>query len=210
MNNKRTLTKAGGIVSIVAWALNILMCLYLGYIIMVLYAFASASDVDVMGYYSLLIGSTIGSLVVSILLLVYSIKVLKFTKLNCKEFVAKKGTIIFVAVVNILNFIYSIYSMIGVGFDWTSAVSLVIALALLTSAILILIDFSKAQKEANAEKLAEQTAQNIESANQTQTVVDAQVKEESIEDKLEKLNKMKVDGLISEEEYNQMKADLLK
>lgn len=213
MNNKRTLTKAGGIVSIVAWALNILLGAYLlgvlAYFMMV-YSSMGVMDPELQAALLSSVITVIIPLAISIILVVYSIRTLKYSKLDCKEYASKKGTILFVAIVNLLNVVYSIISMIDSGFDWTSVVSILIVLALLASAILILIDFSKAQKEANAEKLAEQTAQNIESANQTQTVVDAQVKEETIEDKLEKLNKMKADGLISEEEYNQMKADLLK
>lgn len=119
-------------------------------------------------------------------------------------------TIIAIAVINILNALYCLFSLIGSAFDWTSAVSIVISLGLLASAVLLIVDFVKCQKEAQSEKLAEKAAANAEQENTTQTVVDVQVKEESVEDKIEKLNKMKADGLITEDEYNQMKSDLLK
>lgn len=34
MNNKRTLSKAGSIVSIVSWSVNILLYIYLGYVLL--------------------------------------------------------------------------------------------------------------------------------------------------------------------------------
>lgn len=211
MNNKRTLSKAGSIVSIVSWSLNILLYIYLGYVLLVLFSLinASGSGADASAVIAL-ISSVVASLAISIALLIYSIRILKFTKLGAKEFVAKKGTIIAIAVINILNALYCLFSLIGSEFDWTSAVSIIIALGLLASAVLLIVDFVKCQKEAQAEELAEKATATAEQENTTQTVVDVQVKEESVEDKLEKLNKMKADGLITEDEYNQMKSDLLK
>lgn len=211
MNNKRTLSKAGSIVSIVSWSINILLYIYLGYVLLVLISLisASGSGADASAVFAL-ISTVVASLAISIVLLIYSIRILKFTKLDAKEFVAKKGTIIAIAVINILNALYGLFSLIGSEFDWTSAVSIVISLGLLASAVLLIVDFVKCQKEAQAEKLAEKAAATAEQENTTQTVVDVQVKEESVEDKIEKLNKMKADGLITEDEYNQMKSDLLK
>lgn len=211
MNNKRTLSKAGSIVSIVSWSLNILLYIYIGYVLLVLISLmnASGSGADASAV-TVLFLSVVASLAISIVLLISSIRILKFTKLDSKEFVAKKRTIIAIAVINILNALYCLFSLIGSEFDWTSAVSIIIALGLLASAVLLIVDFVKCQKEAQAEELAEKTAATAEQENTTQTVVDVQVKEESVEEKLEKLNKMKTDGLITEDEYNQMKSDLLK
>lgn len=211
MNNKRTLSKAGSIVSIISWSLNILLYVYCGYILLVLISLMNSSGAGAdTSAVAVLISSVVASLAISIVLLIFSIRILKFTKLGAKEFVAKQGTIIAIAVVNILNALYCFFSMIGNEFDWTSAVSIVIALGLLASAVLLIVDFVKCKKQAQAEELAEKAAVAAEQENTTQTVVNVQVKEESVEDKLEKLNKMKADGLITEDEYNQMKADLLK
>lgn len=211
MTNKRTLTKAGAIVSIVSWSLNILLGAYLlGVLAYILMAYSSMGVMDAEVQAVLLsTGITvIISLAISIILVVYSVRTLKYSKLDCKEYASKKGTILFVAIVNLLNVVYSIVSMFDSGFDWTSIVSILIVLGLLASAILIIVDFCKNNKELQAQELAEKTAQTEVQAQPE--VVNPEPVEETVEDKLAKLNKMKADGLISEEEYNQMKADLLK
>ena len=211
MANKRTLTKAGAITSIVAWSLNILLGIYvvamLAYVISIAKA-AGQLDESVQAVIITSVASIVVSIGISILLLVFSVKILKFARLDNKEYAAKKGTILFVAIVNLLNVVYSIISMAQDGFDWTGAISILIVLGLLASAILILVDYSKNNKELQAQELAEKAVATEVKAEPE--VVNPAPVEETVEDKLAKLNKMKADGLISEEEYNQMKADLLK
>lgn len=97
MANKRTLTKAGAITSIVAWSLNILLGIYvvamLAYVISIAKA-AGQLDESVQAVIISSVASIVVSIGISILLLVFSVKILKFAKLDNKEYAAKKGTIL--------------------------------------------------------------------------------------------------------------------
>lgn len=213
MENKKTMTKTGSIMSIVAYSINIALLLYSS-IILCLFITAIAgtnpdaeTQVAIQSALLAFLPATLGAVAISIVMIVLCSKILKYSKLSAVEFDRKKGTIIFVICILFLHGVVGLYqSFDGIG-EWTSYINIIISLMLIASGILLTIDFANNSKVANAQIAAEQQAKaaEVEKANAEAKVVES----ETLEDKLEKLNKLKTDGLITEEEYSKMKSDLL-
>lgn len=211
MENKRTLTKTGAILGIVAWSINILSLIFTGFFVML----AIDIMIDINGSLPTTALSSIIELlvtfVISIILIVFSAKSIKIANKDLQTFMKKKQTIMFVAIVNLLNVCYSVFDLIDLFSENGSiddnytlivvAASIIVCLLLLIAGIMMLVDVSKATKELKTL----QTTQAVE-----ETTEQKQVQEEPVEDKLAKLNKMKEDGLISQEEYEKLKAEMLK
>lgn len=205
MENKRTLTKAGSILGIVAWSINILVMSYSLFIVFLFVDISTSLDSEVSSDGLILLFRLIFNIAISIVLIVMSAKTIKASNKDVQTFVSKRSIINFAAVVNIINACYCIYNVICSSFSIIDLIlDIVICALLLVSGILILVDLSKANKllQTLPQSIPEQQVQNTEQQVET--------KSETIEDKLEKLNKMKENGLISEEEYEKLKKDLLK
>lgn len=211
MENKRTLTKTGAILGIVAWSINILSLIFTGFFLLI----AIDILIDINGSLPTSALSSIikhvVAFVISIILIVYSAKSIKIANKDLPSFMKKKQTILFVAIVNLLNVCYNVFDLIDLfsknrEINDTNtlilvASSIIVCLLLLVAGILMLVDVSKATKELNTL----QTTPAVE-----ETTEQKQIQEEPVEDKLAKLNKMKEDGLISQEEYEKLKSEMLK
>ncbi len=210
MENKRKLTKVGSILSIIAWSLNILALIVTG--IFVLFVIATLNELgseDLTSLYSNLI-SLVVSFVISIFLIVYSAKAIKLSNVDLETYMTKKSTILFVAIVNLLNAFYSVIEISKSAKSLTDTIviitfilTILVCVLLLVSGIMILVDYFKANNKLKTLQTTSQNEVNEENSEQ-------KPEEETIEEKLEKFNKMKEDGLISEEEYEKLKSDLLK
>lgn len=206
MENKRKLTKVGSILSIIAWSLNILSLIASGILVLLVFdiLISAGGEIATSAYTSLM--QLIIAFVISILLIVYSAKAISTSNKDLESYMKKKSSILFVAIVNLLNAFYSIIDLTDTLTDngtldtFTIIImvaSIIVCLLLLVSGIMISVDYSRANKE-------------FKSLQTTKVETSEQNNEEPVEEKLEKLNKMRKNGLISEEEYEKLKSDLLK
>lgn len=213
MEKKRNMTKAGGIMAIVAYSVNILLLLYSAFALYIVIAALAGSNPDAETQAAIqvaimsMLPVVLGALAISIVMIVLCSKLLKTTKLSPLDYSKKKGMIIFIIVILFLHGVVGLYQSFAELSEWTNYLNIVISLILIASGILITIDFAKNSKEASAQMVAEQQAKADEIAKANEET--KAVSDESLEDKLEKLNNMKAEGLITEEEYDKMKADLL-
>ncbi|MBR2909588.1 MAG: SHOCT domain-containing protein [Clostridia bacterium] len=214
MEKKRALTFSAGIMNIVAYSIYVILTAYVGYIALITIALiadlggadaelAATATATITG---LLVGC-IFRLVLAIVSIVMSAKLIKISKASVQDYAKAKSKIISVIVINFIIVAYGFISYITSGLDASMLVvsigEILMFVAMLVAAILLIVDIK------NNKKLAEQEqAQIIASASAPATP--APTADDDKLDKLTKLNEMKANGLISDEEYEQMKADLLK
>ena len=201
MNYKRSLSKAAAILNIIINAFNTLIYAYLGYVMYIVAAIAS--NVDTQGNSKLMllpiVLSTVATILISLLsvvIVVLSALTLKNNKLSIIEFNKRKGTHVATLVLTLISIALHLVNIFCSTSSFIGYVSLVV-LSLI--AIFFIIDLSKNKK----------ALKNPELFNE-QNTVEQQPIEQTIEEKIAKLNNMKEQGLISEEQYNSLKQDLLK
>lgn len=201
MNYKRSLSKAAAILNIIINAFNTLIYAYLGYVMYIVAVIASNVDTQSNSKLILLpiILSTVATILISLLsvvIVVLSALTLKNNKLSTIEFNKRKGTHVATLVLTLISIALHLVNVFCSTSIFIGYVSLVI-LGLI--AIFFIIDLSKNKK----------ALKNPELFNE-QNTVEQQPIEQTIEEKIAKLNNMKEQGLISEEQYNSLKQDLLK
>ena len=159
-----------------------------------------------MGY-----GINIGVLIISILFLVIAILSIVFNGVviglwnkTSEEFNKKKGLTITAIVFDFLVVIAAIV-MMCLGSSGLVVLLLVISMLLaIASAVMLLVDLCMENKRCSKQDAAAQVNQVATSNHANLTT------EETVEKKLEKLNAMKEHGVITEEEYNELKKSYIK
>ncbi len=110
---------------------------------------------------------------------------------NEEKFKKKKATIITAIVFNFICAIIAIFSINGEASTASIVFSIIILIGLIVASILDIIDLS-------TKKDVKQVTENTEN------------EDKGISEKIEKLNKLKEEDKITEEEYNSMKEDAIK
>lgn len=159
-----------------------------------------------MGY-----GINIGVLIISILFFVIAILSIVFNGIviglwnkTSEEFNKKKGLTITAIVFDFLVVIAAIVLMC-LGSYGLAVLLLVIAMLLaIASAVMLLVDLCMENKRGSKQDAAAQVNQAVTSNHANLTT------EETVEKKLKKLNAMKEYGVITEEEYNELKKSYIK
>ena len=223
MQRKRSLTLAGSILNIIAYAINIISLLYTAYLVVVIIALANGlggNDASSGIAIGTLIGQIVGGFLISIVMIVLSSMLIRMRKLSAKEFDKKKIIPIFVIVFDFLHFGFGIMSNLkGIiqEFNYLLIISILINICQLVAGILILVDFSKNAKYVK-EEATMALANGANNSEPVQTTAQEQSQSPASENvlsddkikKLEELSKLRNDGLITEEEYQNLKNDLLK
>ena len=219
MEKRRSLSLSAGILNIIAYAIYILLTMFLGYVTFI----AIALIIDLNATASVNIYSIIGSCVVRLILAITSIimsaKIIKLSKASVQDYNAAKSKILSVI---IINFIVVAYGLISYLISGISADLLLISIGeilmfaiMLIVAILLIVDINKNKKLANQEQASiiagSQTTvePTIQPAVQPSLPVEPAAPDDKVE-KLERLNELKANGLISQEEYEKLKADIIK
>ena len=219
MEKRRSLSLSAGILNIIAYAIYILLTMFLGYVTFI----AIALIIDLNATASVNIYSIIGSCVVRLILAIISIvmsaKIIKLSKASVQDYNAAKSKILSVI---IINFIVVAYGLISYLISGISADLLLISIGeilmfaiMLIVAILLIVDINKNKKLANQEQASiiagSQTTvePTIQPAIQPSLPVEPATPDDKVE-KLERLNELKANGLISQEEYEKLKADIIK
>lgn len=234
MKTKRPLTLTAGILTII---LNVIVALATAYLAFLTYLIVSVAigvgsqngqtpDADFMSAIIMLV-ELVAQIVLAIVMIVLSSIMLKNHKLAPADYKKKKGIFIAVAIILFLQTASRIYDVISVLADSTGdnllfvvAYVLIIAVSLM-SAIFIIVDYNKNDKLLAAAELETAnistpqttvTASTTESTPTETPVAPAQEapKAETTEDKLAKLNELKTNGVITEEEFETMKSKLMK
>ncbi len=142
-------------------------------------------------------------LALDIVCLVLSCKCIKISKMSVQDYAAKKGIIASCYIINIILVVFGLISTLMSGISLLSLIDVALWAMLIVAAVFFAIDLKKNQEKVNQEQaqIFAETASSTKSAEE---------KEVSSIDKLDELNKMKADGLISDEEFEKMKKDLMK
>ena len=214
MERKRPITLSAGIVNIVAYAIYIILTGFVAYVALI--SLALINDLGASGAETAAATATIGGMLVAcairlalaIVSIIMSAKLIKLSKASVQDYAAAKGKILSVAIINFIIVAYGLISYLTSGLDTSSLLisvgEILMFVAMLVVAILVIVDFKNNKKLADAEQ-----AQIAAAASQPVEPAATATDDENL-DKLAKLNEMKASGLISDEEYEQMKADLLK
>ncbi len=207
---KKTFTAA--VLNIVAYSIYIVfsavLIFYITVLVMALLE-ASSSDADVaavLGSIATLIGSYVINIILDIICLILSCKCIKISKMSVQDYASKKSIVSALFVMNIIVVCLGVIGTLSSGISWLSLIDLAIWAMLIVSTVFFAIDLKENQKQVQAEQ-----AQVFESvASSTSTSAPEEKKEENVEQKIEELNKMKADGLITDEEFEKLKQDLMK
>lgn len=191
---KRPMTLTAGILGIVSHALMMILSLVsvVGIIAILDLGASSGADPDALaavGIISLIL--IVICVVVGILGLIFNILAVKTWNKSTADYKAKKGKIITAIVFN----------FIGAGVIFIAGniiISVLVMLMLIASAVLLIVDLCLEKKRVPVEAQVQETAK--------ETVA----KKTDLEDRIEKLNNMKDQGLISEEEYQELKKSYIK
>lgn len=115
---------------------------------------------------------------------------------NEEKFNKKKATIITAVVFNFISIIFLFYTFFGGGTPASIAFAVIVFLCVLLANVLILIDLTSGnKKETVVDSVNSGESNNVESVSDT----------DKLGNKLEKLETLKKENKISEEEFNQMK-----
>lgn len=207
---KKTFTAA--VLNIVTYSIQIVFsAVLMFYIIVLVMALLEASNSDadaaaVLGSIVTLIGSYVINIILDIICLILSCKCIKISKMSVQDYASKKSIVSALFVMNIIVVCLGVIGTLASGISWLSLIDLAIWAMLIVSAVFFAIDLKENQKQVQAEQ-----AQVFESvASSTSTSAPEEKKEENVEQKIEELNKMKADGLITDEEFEKLKQDLMK
>lgn len=145
------------------------------------------------------IGGAIAIMIFEVLIFVVSL-VLNAVCINTwndeEKFNKKKATIITAVVFNFISIIFLFYTFFGGGNAASIAFAVIVFLCVLAANVLILIDLTSGnKKETVVDSVNSGESNNVESVSDT----------DKLGNKLEKLETLKNENKISEEEYNQMK-----
>ena len=204
---KRSLLKAGSILNIIFSVISVCFYGYASFAIYIVFAIAHDLDSQATETLEILIMFIIiiAIAILSLITIVLSAIALKKSKLGVQEFNKNKGVVVFLNVVTFILVGLHCYYIFGSEFAFFSIIN--VSIFSLTS-IFVLVDLcknKKALKNAPVEEIMAQPAEQPVAAQPTQVKP-----EENIEDRLIKLNNLKAQGLITEDEYNKLKQDLLK
>lgn len=208
---KRPLTLAGAILNIIGYSVNIVAtgyAIFATWLVLSIALDLGASGDESVTLMSTLIGTLIGYVIriaLSITSIVLSAKAIKISKMSIEDFETKKKTLWALYIINLVLVFYGLFSL-GMSLDTVTIyilIDAVIWILLGLAALFFALDLGKNKKAADAQKIA--TTQSAPVVEETK-----KDSEENTIEKLSELNKMKEDGLITEEEYNNMKSDLLK
>ena len=201
---KRPLAKAGSIINIIISAISLIYYAYASYIMYIVSVLAlkledeaSTTGSELLVYFIIMLSI----FALSIAIIVLSSLIIKNCKLSIQDYNKKKKINIALFLITTLVVALHLFYLISVGFGFMSIICII---TLVLTNIFLLADLRK-NKKALKNPPEEILEQNTTSSQP------APVKpQESIEDRLIKLNDLKIKGLISEEEYNSLKQDLLK
>lgn len=213
---KRPLTLTGAILGVVANAINavyfIISLIILGDIAAYAGAYLPAGIIVV---YVLLLGISIAGLVLSIL-------TIKTWNKDSETYRKKKGLIITSIV---FNFVSTLFLLTCVFISAGSVIVyyIILMLMIMAAGVLCLVDLCLEGKRSANNHVAEAVVADVQpttvvtpvaEVQPAQPVVQAQPVTEkaanTLEDKIEKLNSMKENGLITDEEYKELKANYIK
>lgn len=154
---KRGLSIAGSILGIIAWIINILLLAFTGYVVAIFLSLAIDNGSTLTLEFWLQVVQLIFCFVVSVLLVVLCSMTIHYSKKGIEVFTNKKATVVFVAIVNLLNAIYSAIQLLQLEDASILAYVAYIAITffLLLSSILLIADISKANKELKTVQIAE-------------------------------------------------------
>ena len=201
---KRSLTKAGSIINII---LSVISTFFYGYASFAMYiVVAIAHDIDSQAQEtSQLIAMFIVMMaiaVLSIVTIVLSAIAIKKSKLSIHEFNRRKGSVVALFICTMILAGLHVYYIIGSELAFFSIINTIM---FSITSLFVLIDLcknKKALKNAPVEEIMDQPAKQPVEAQPTQVKP-----EENIEDRLIKINNLKAQGLITEDEYNKLKQD---
>ena len=208
---KRSLIKAGSIINII---FSVISTFFYGYFTFAVYialalvdSFDGTADeiTDVRAMFII----SIAIFILSITVIVLSAIALKKSKLNVRTFHKNKGAVVALLVCTILLALLNIYY---IGLSEIALLLIINMIVYVLTSIFVLVDLcknKKALKNAPVEEIMTQTAE--QPAEQAVSTKPTQVRPvENIEDRLIKLNSLREQGLITNEEYEKLKQDLLK
>ena len=204
---KRSLLKAGSILNIIFSVVSVFFYGYASFAMYIVLAIAHDLDSQATETIEILIMFIIiiAIAILSLITIVLSAIALKRSKLGVQEFNKNKGVVVFLNVITFILVGLHCYYIFGSELAFFSIIN--VSIFSLTS-IFVLVDLcknKKALKNAPVEEIMAQPAEQPVEAQPTQVKP-----EENIEDRLIKLNNLKAQGLITEDEYNKLKQDLLK
>lgn len=198
--NKRPLTLTGTVLCTVLFSILSLYQILQFIILSFANAVLSGENVGD-GLITNLVTFSFISLIIYIVCLVLNACTISAGSANSQKYKSKRGLIITTAVFNILAFLYSfgviIFQFVSY-FNPFTIVSFVMQIGILIGGIFLLVDLAK-EKQRIADNNLVDTSPQVVSTNE----IDAMTQE------LNKLNALKQTGVISEEEYQQLKHKIL-
>lgn len=134
------------------------------------------------------------TLALSVVSIVFNAIAITAWNKDAERFIKKRGMVITAIV---FNFIVALFIIIGmIAYAAVGVVDVLLLLVCIASNVLYIVDLCLEKKRVA--KLAGETVA-------TEEVAETQVEASDVEAKIEKLNKMKEQGMISEEEYEELK-----
>lgn len=205
---KRSLIKAGSILNIIFSTISTIFYGYFSFAVYIALALVDSFDgtADETTNIKAMFIVTLAIFVLSITVIVLSAIALKKCKLNVKEFHKNKGAVVTLLICTILLSILHIFYVQG---SEIALFSIFNTIVFTLSSIFVLAGLcknKKALKNAPEEEIVEQPVQTTQPAVDSQT----QTKSGDVTDRLLKLNSLREQGLITNEEYEKLKQDLLK
>lgn len=209
---KRPLSKTAAILNIVLYSVYLVSCLFYCFIAIDLLRLSAT-----LGGIFLVAALIIAT--ISILQIVFGAKILKICGASKQEYANKKGVVIASIV---FSFIVCLFIIIGF-FEQTEVISIVFGIIFLggfiTSNIFLLIDLSKNKKLPDGEfvqqpqfsdtsTVVNNNYDHSQQPTKPQTV-ENNLNTNTFEAKLSKLNLLKEQGVLSEHEFNSLKAKLI-
>ena len=209
----RSKTKVAGILNIVAYSLYTLTTIVMAYLSFVLIVGLGGALSEATGSGNSVVTTAIVSIIIpylirlalNIVCLVLSIRSLKLVKMSPADYEANKKRANALFVLNIIVVAFALLSIIISGFNAYVIIDVILWALLITAAVLYKVDMKK-----NAQALAQEQVQATTVAPASAVEPTVKPADDNSIEKLEKLNKLRTEGLITEEEYAKMKADLLK
>lgn len=195
---KRALTLTGAILGLVG-----------GAFLSIVYLITLIGVIELMSYGYEAVGALILTLIlilVSVLALVFSAVCIAPWNKSAEDYKKKKGMIITAVVFNFISTLATLIMLIAGSSGWVVVVMILGMLLAIASAVLLLVDICT--ENGKIEKAGKQVATQpaVASAANDAKLASA----ETFEKKLAKLNAMKEHGIITEEEYTEIKKTYVK
>ena len=193
---KRALTLTGAILGLVG-----------GAFLSIVYIITLIGVIELMSYGYAAGGSLILSLIlvlISVLALVFSAVCIAPWNKSAEDYKKKKGMIITAVVFNFISTLATLIMLIAGSSGWVVVVMILGMLLAIASAVLLLVDICREGGKVSKQETTTQVNGTVAS-NDSKLVA-----AETFEKKLAKLNAMKEHGIITEEEYSEIKKSYVK